>query len=154
MKLFCENTRACYVLFACLSMALFGCSDKDDIAPKEVPATLTTAQQEALVSRVQGRWRALESWDYAAAYEYATPNYRRVFPKSMYLNKFGSDIRWVLTGVDVLNYDAEAAVASVAVRVMSESTKQTTLATGFGAAPATINEKWFFIDGEWWNNAK
>jgi hypothetical protein len=59
-----------------------------------------------------------------------------------------------LTGVDVLHYDADAAVASVAVRVMSESTKQTTLASNMGALPDTVSEKWFFIDGEWWSNAK
>ena len=96
----------------------------------------------------------MERRDFAAVYEYATPNYRRVFSKSMYLNTFGHDIRWVLTGVDILNYDAEAAVASVAVRVMSESTKQTTLASGAGLIPDTVNERWFFIDGEWWNNYK
>jgi hypothetical protein len=37
---------------------------------------------------------------------------------------------------------------------MSESTKQTTLASGIGAIPTTIVEKWFYIDGEWWNSAK
>jgi hypothetical protein len=138
----------------CLSLALYGCSGEDATAPAEAPGTLSKAQQEALRQRVEGRWHAMERGDFAAVYEYATPNYRRIFSKSMYLNKFGHDIRWVLTGVDILNYDAEAAVASVAVRVMSESTKQTTLASGVGLVPNTVDEKWFFIDGEWWNNAK
>jgi len=141
---------ACLVLL----LALFGCSEKDGSTPGEAAATLSANQQQALLSRVEGRWRAMERGDFAAVYEYATPNYRRVFSKSMYLNKFAHDIRWVLTGVDILNYDAEAAVASVAVRVMSESTKQTTLASGIGPIPDVVKEQWFFIDGEWWNNAK
>lgn len=137
-----------------LSLALSGCSGRDENTPGPVQETLSEAQRQALLSRVEGRWRAMERRDFAAVYEYATPNYRSVFSKSMYLNKFGNDIRWVLTGVDILNYDAEAAVASVAVRVMSESIKPTTPAAGMGLIPDIVKEQWFFIDGEWWNNAK
>jgi hypothetical protein len=72
----------------------------------------------------------------------------------MYLNKFGYDVHWELTGVDVLYDDARAAVASVAVRVMSESTKQTTLASNIGPMADTVHEKWYYIDGEWWNSVK
>jgi len=115
---------------------------------------LTDEQKAALVSRVTEKWRAMERWDFAAAYEYATPNYRKVFSKSMFLNRFAYDIRWQLTGIEILNYDAEAAVASVAVRVMSEPAKQTTSAPGVGRVSDTIKEKWILIDGEWWNNAK
>ena len=71
----------------------------------------------------------------------------------MFLNKFGPGIRWELTGVDILNYDAEAAVASVGVRVMTGSPKQTSSASG-GLVADTVREQWFLIDGEWWNNAK
>jgi hypothetical protein len=141
-----------------ISLLLFllssGCAKQEEAAVTEVPTNLTPELEQALIKRVEGKWRAMEAWDYAAAYEYTTPNYREVFSKSMFLNKFGYDIRWVLTDVDVLHYDADAAVASVAVRVMSESTKQTTLASNIGAVPVTVNEKWFFINGEWWSNAK
>lgn len=139
----------------CLSLALLGCAATGGtVVTGQVPANLPKEQAEALVSRVEGKWRAMERWDFAAVYEYTTPNYRSVFSKSMFLKKFGTDLRWQLTGVDILNYDAEAAVASVAVRVMSESTKQTTLASGVGAILDTVDEKWFFIDGVWWNNTK
>ena len=72
----------------------------------------------------------------------------------MFLNKFGRGVRWELTGIDIIHYDADAAVASVAIGVMSESTKQTAQASGVGPVPDTIKEHWFLIDGEWWNNAK
>jgi hypothetical protein len=63
-------------------------------------------------------------------------------------------VDWELTGVEVLNYDAVAAVASVAVRVMSEPTKRTSTASfELGAVPVTFHEKWLFIDGEWWHSA-
>jgi len=115
---------------------------------------LADEQQAALVKRVEEKWRAMERWDFASVYEYTTPNYRKVFSKPMFLNRFAYDIRWELTGVEILHYDAEAAVASVAVQVMSEPAKQTTSGPGGGKLFTTVKEKWFLIDGEWWNNAK
>ena len=115
---------------------------------------LTDQRQAGLVARVEKKWRAMERRDFAATYEYTTPSYRKVFSKSMYLNRFAYDVHWELTGVELLNYDSEAAVASVAVRVMSAPAKQTTPASGFGSISHTIVEKWILIDGEWWNNAK
>lgn len=123
--------------------------------PKTIDVSgLTEKQQASLVKRVTEKWRAMERRDFAATYEYTTPSYRKVFSRRMYLNRFAYDIRWELTGVEILNYDSEAAVASVAVRVMSGPAKQTTPASGFGNIANTVMEKWFFIDGEWWNNAK
>ena len=59
-----------------------------------------------------------------------------------------------MTAVEVVNYDAAAAVASVAVRVMSRPTKLTSTASrAIGAVPVTINEQWMFIDGKWWHSA-
>jgi len=153
MKLLCRYLRVCSS-FLCLLLALSGCSQDGGDSPAEVTANLTRPLEEALVERVKGKWRAMEVQDYSAVYEYTTPNYRRVFSKSMYLNKFGYDVHWELTGVDVLYYDARAAVASVAVRVMSESTKQTTLASNIGPMADTVHEKWYYIDGEWWNSVK
>ena len=163
----------------CLAVALPGCApgeeDKAEKAEKtgqqverkaprkfqfEAPpqkvhelSGLTDEQQAALVRRVEEKWRAMERRDFATVYEYTTPNYRKVFSKPMFLNRFGSGVRWELTGIDILHYDADAAVASVGVRVMTESTLQTSLATS-GVVSDTVKEKWFLIDGEWWNNAK
>jgi len=173
----------CYPLTLCLALfwAVPGCSEDGDGGPhqpetlqasrddaKERPTLtfeappprivevvdLTEAQKAALVGRVEEKWRAMERRDFAKVYEYTTPNYRKIFSKPMFLNRFAYDIRWQLTGVEILNYDAEAAVASVAVRVMSEPAKQTTPASDVGKISDTVKEKWFFIDGEWWNNAK
>jgi hypothetical protein len=157
----------------CLSLVLAGCSpegekkaeDKAEKKPtralrfeappvKKVEVSgLTAEQQAALVSRVEEKWRAMERRDFAAVYEYTTPNYRKIFTKPMFLNKFGPSIRWELTGVDLLHYDADAAVASVGVRVMTGRATETSQASG-GIVADTVQEQWLLIDGEWWNNAK
>ena len=72
----------------------------------------------------------------------------------MYTLQFSYAVERQLTDVEVLNYDAPAAVASVTVRVMSKPVKLTSEAsTSLGALPVTINEKWVFVDGNWWHSA-
>ena len=132
----------------CLLATLAACSSQPS------PKTLGPEEEAALTQRVTERWHAMEEKDFARTYDYTSPNYRRVFSKAMYLNKFSYSVDWELTGVDILNYDARAAVASVAVRVMSKPAKQTASAAIFGATPVTVNESWIFVDGQWWHNAK
>ncbi len=119
------------------------------------PQKLTPEFESNLAERVTARWHALEKKDFAATYQYTTPNYRSVFPKALYVNKFSYAVDWELTGVEVVNYDAQAAVASVAVRVMSKPAKQTSAASNaLGAIPLTMHEKWLYVDGQWWHSAK
>jgi hypothetical protein len=123
--------------------------------PLTVQQELTEAQRATLLERVSEYWRAIESKDYATAYEYTTPNYRRVFPKNMFLNKFGYSLQSELTAVEVTHYDGNAAVASVVVRVMSSSTKPTSEASQvLGAIPISHKEKWLLRDGQWWKSPK
>ena len=105
--------------------------------------------------RVRDRWQTLIDRDFAAAWEYESPNYRSVFSKSMYKHQFSYGVEWELTGVEVVHYDASAAVASVVTRVMSRSTKPTSAASeAIGAVPIVFREKWFLIDGQWWHGVR
>ena len=108
---------------------------------------------EKLEQRVRDRWATLSAKDFGKAWEYSTPNYRRNFPKELFMRNFSYTVDWELTGVEVVNYDADAAVASVAARVMSKPAKQTTSASTFGAIPITFRESWIFREGEWWHSA-
>ena len=137
-----------FMALAMLSVGLIAC------ASQSAPKSMGPEERAALTSRVTERWQAMEAKDFAKTYDYSTPNYREVFSKALYLNKFSYSVDWELTGVDIVNYDARAAVASVAVRVMSKPAKQTLSASIFGATPITLNESWIFVDGEWWHNAR
>ena len=115
---------------------------------------LDVKDHAAIAQRVEARWAAINAGDFEGAWSYSTPSFREVFPKHLYRMNFSQTVLNRLTAVEVNSYDARAAVASVAVRVMSESTKQTAQASGMGPTPDTVKEQWFLIDGEWWNNAK
>jgi len=56
-----------------------------------------------------------------------------------------------LTGVKVVAYDRNAAVASVMVGVMSSSSTDASSASrAFSVVPSTLSESWIQVRGEWW----
>jgi hypothetical protein len=118
------------------------------------PEGLSPKQVAALEQRVRARWQTLVDHDFGKTWEFCTPTYREVFPKALYVHNFSYAVQWRLTSVEVVDYDADAAVASVAVGVMSLPAKQTSEASkAVGAVPVTIRERWILIDGEWWHSA-
>ena len=133
-------------LVVVLALLGSGCSEPDE---------LSAEQAAALEQRVRDRWQTIIARDFDATWEFATPNYRGIFPKHLYRYNFSYGVEWELTAVDILNYDARAAVASVGARVMTKPTKPTSAASkAIGALPVTVREKWILIDGVWWHSAK
>jgi hypothetical protein len=117
-------------------------------------ATLSDLDEDEraiIAERAAERWEAINAGDFEKAWSYSTPSFREVFPKHLYHMNFSQTVLNRLTGVEVTSYDARAAVASVAVRVMAEPTKYSSAAAkAVGAIPDTIEESWVFVDGEWW----
>ena len=112
------------------------------------------AQRSILEERVRERYQALAARDFKKAWEYTTPSYRAIFSKQLYAKKFSYAVELQLTGVEVVNYDSDAAVASVVVRVMSKPTLQTSTASRLiGATPRSLGEKWVFSQDQWWFSA-
>ncbi|WOJ96522.1 hypothetical protein R0137_14910 [Congregibacter brevis] len=115
---------------------------------------MTDESQARLLERAEARRIALEDRDWSTAYEYTSPAYKEIFSREMYERKFSYMVEWELTSVDFVNYDARAAVASVAIGVMSRPVKQTSAASvAIGAVPTKVVEQWILLDGEWWYSA-
>lgn len=133
------------VLLLFAAMFLGGCAGSQTLSQQDV---------EQLLARATARWQLLEQRDWASAYDYMSPAYRQVFTRGMYERRFSYMVEWELTSVELVNYDARAAVASVAVRVMSRPVKQTSAASkAIGAVPSRFVEQWILQDGEWWYSA-
>lgn len=121
------------------------------LAACAAPKTLVGSDKDALIQRVTERWRCLERNDYGCVYRYSSPTYRAVFTQGMYEKRYVSMLERRLTGVKVVAYDRDAAVASVEVGVMSRPSKFTSSASrALGSLPSTISESWIWLDGEWW----
>lgn len=122
-------------------------------ARAETPEGLSQKQVEALEQRVRERWQTVIDHDFEKTWAFSTPTFRGIFPKSLYVHNFSYAVESELTSVEVVDYDADAAVASVVAGVMSKSTKQTSAASrALGAVPITVREKWIFTEGEWWHS--
>ncbi|MDA8660925.1 hypothetical protein N9M01_12000 [Luminiphilus sp.] len=123
-------------------MILAGCSTSEG---------LSESKESHLIQRVTARWQCLERNDYACAYKFLSPAYRRVFTPEMYRNRYFSELERVLTGVKVVAYDRKAAVASVMVGVMSSSSTDASSASRASSiVPSTLAESWIQYKGEWW----
>ena len=123
-------------------MVLAACSTSEE---------LSESKESDLIQRVSGRWQCLERNDYACAYKFLSPAYRRVFTPEMYGNRYFSELDRVLTGVKVVAYDRNAAVASVLVGVMSRSaTDASSASRAISVTPSTLTEGWIWYRGEWW----
>jgi hypothetical protein len=132
--------RGAVLLF--IAIALGGCASQD---------RLGVTEKAALIARVEARWAALEAQDYDLAYQFMSPAYRAAFTAEMYTSQFSYMVERELTSVEILNYDAAAAVASVAVGVMSRPVKQTSAASAaIGAVPVKSVEKWILRNKTWW----
>ena len=130
------------VIFGLILGIMAGCS---------APGELTESENNVLIQRVSERWRCLERNDYVCAYQYLSPSYREVFSYEMYRSRYFSNLERVLTGVKVVAYDRNAAVASVMIGVMSSSSTDASSASrAFSVTPSTLSESWIQYRGEWW----
>ena len=112
---------------------------------------LSESKERQLIQRVSERWECLERNDYACAYKFLSPAYREVFTPEMYRSRYFSELERVLTGVKVVAYDRNAAVASVLIGVMSSSSTDASSASrAFSVTPSTLTEVWIQDSGEWW----
>ena len=112
---------------------------------------LTQELQDKLVERIEHRWEFYAVRNYTGAWDFSTPEYRRVFPRESYYKNFHGLLQLELTGVQLLAYDARAAVASVAVRVMISPRPGAPAASlALGKSPTTIDETWKLVDGNWY----
>jgi hypothetical protein len=121
------------------------------MAACSAPEKLSESKKSVLIQRVSDRWQCLERNDYDCAYEFTSPAYRRVFSREMYVNRYFSQTERILTGVNLVAYDRDAAVASVRVGVMSGPLKNTPSASrGIAVTPLSLDEAWLQSDGKWW----
>ena len=112
---------------------------------------LSESKERQLIQRVSDRWECLERNDYACAYKFLSPAYREVFTPEMYRGRYFSELERVLTGVKVVAYDRNAAVASVLIGVMSSSSTDASSASRASSiVPSTLAESWIQYKGEWW----
>jgi len=105
------------------------------------------AEERQLSERVRKRWEALVKRDFATAYTYETPEYRKENSVQRFGAQFGSLVRWHMATVKEVRYDRED---EATVKIMLDysfdlPTDETARTT------SVIREQWVRIDDSWWH---
>ncbi len=106
------------------------------------------AAERRLRERVNQRWQALIARDFAKAYEYETPEYRKTHTAKQYAGQFGGMVDWKVATVKEVRYDHDDEVEVVVTVGVSFP-----LNVGDSTAHATVDvrEKWVASAGQWWH---
>lgn len=106
-------------------------------------------RQRPLRERVQQRWDAVIAGDFAKAYEYESPEYRKEHTLKEYVSQFGGMVEWHMASVKEVRYDGDNEAEVVLSLGISFSP------TG-GDDPvrttAELEERWAKIEGKWWRS--
>ena len=105
------------------------------------------SQRAKLKERAEARWKALITGDYAAAYEYLSPDHRVVVSLQQFRGKFGGTIAWRMAIAKDIKYDSPT-VATVMVAVTYRYSGP--LGGGEIETGRLMAEKWLYSGGEWW----
>ena len=102
--------------------------------------------QEQVRARATQRWQALMAYDYAKAYEFATPAYRALVTPASYRSRQGAALQ--RTSAKVFSVDCPApdtCTARIEVGVKPP------LGSRYGAEiTAPVDENWVLENGQWW----
>ena len=115
---------------------------------KAVTTDENADQRAALEQRVTAKWEALIRRDFASAYEFTSPAYRKAFSLDTFRRKFGSG-RVIWQRVEVVSIDFkgnDAATVGIKIHIVyhdPQTQKPLDMATH-------DQESWVYADGQWW----
>lgn len=122
------------LLLAGSAMALAGCAAL-------APAT----PEQAVTARSNAYWQARIKGDYASAYGYATPAYRKLHTAEQYRLQFGQGA--ALEGAEVVKVTCEPQKCVTRVKI---SAKPALAGLKVGTIATHLSETWLLEDGQWW----
>ena len=97
--------------------------------------------------RALERWNALIQKDWAKAYSFQTPNYRKTYSQEDFRNSFGQAVKW-----EEIKLLSTATPSESIADVKLELT--VLYYDGNMKIPNAFTERWQLIDGAWWNTKK
>ena len=122
-------------LALCASTALVACAGINATSPEEV-----------VKQRVNERWKALVSGDFARSYSYTAPSFRGLISQDVYRSRIGGAVNWVAG--EVATVECPEAIKCIArVRIDYKPLLRGRAGNTFSTY---ANETWVLEDGQWW----
>jgi hypothetical protein len=114
-------------------------------AGTKLPAAFD-AKDRALEARVEERWAAVIKRDFAKAYGFETPDYKKKNSARQYAGKFGDAVDWHKATVKTIRYDRPNEADVVVSLDYSFELPRGEPARTTG----DIHDRWVLVDGQWW----
>ncbi len=124
------KTATYITILSCITLLLISCSKEVTVKPE---------------IRAVERWTALINEDWAKAYSFQTPNYRKTYTLKAYRNSFGRAVSWQSIEL-ISSKPVSDTITDVKLKL------EISFAEG-GAnliIPSFLNERWQLIDNQWW----
>ena len=118
-----------------------------EIAPTDSAVEAVQARRTALEQRVIAKWNALIHRDFAVAYSFASPGYRKLYSLDIFKSGFGNKVAWRrIEVVDIGFKGSDAATVTIIVYAAYDPPEaQKTI-----DMKSYVHESWVFVDGQWW----
>jgi hypothetical protein len=105
------------------------------------------ARRAALEQRVLAKWEALIKHDFATAYTFTSPAYRKLHSLDFFKGSFGGKVRW--QRIEVLDVDFkgdDAATVGINIHFVyyQRETEKSLNMRNY------VKEPWVHVDGQWW----
>lgn len=120
-------------------------------AEAAVPATsgqnTVSERRVALEQRVIAKWDALIKNDFATAYTFTSPAYRKLHSLDFFKSSFGDKVKWQrveVIDVDFKGEDAAAVGINIHFVYYQKETEKILSMKNY------VKESWVHVDGQWW----
>lgn len=105
-----------------------------------------TSPEEVVKQRVNERWKALVSGDFARSYSYTSPSFRGLISQDVYRGRIGGAVTWVAG--EVASVQCPEAIKCVArVRIDYKPLLRGRAGETFSTY---ADETWVLESGQWW----
>jgi hypothetical protein len=126
-------------------------ADTSTPATEAVPAAPATeavqTQRAVLEQRVTAKWDALIRKDFATAYSFASPSYRKLYSLDAFKSSFGNKVGW--QRIEVVNVDFKGGDAAT-VGINLHFVYHPPQAENPLNMKTYVQESWVRVDGQWW----
>ncbi|MCK5855750.1 MAG: hypothetical protein KAG34_01225 [Cocleimonas sp.] len=116
---------------------------------EETNSKAEKAQIEPAKDRAVARWNALIDRDWATAYSYESPNYRKNYSKRDFIGSFGQAVTWVS-----IKHRSTTAITETLADVRLELLSTYDMGKDLVKIPSNTTERWKLIDDKWWHIKK
>ena len=105
-----------------------------------------------LKERVESRWKAIKSSDFATQYKFLTPAKRKLYDYEQFKSGRGHSVKWKDVQISSINVsqDLASVVINASYELFLPGSVAFTMKNPLGSIEKIIGERWLWKNNDWW----